>query len=332
MPRGGKRKSEPPKVTVIVPVRNEEKKISRCLEALMSQSLKPCEIIVVDGNSTDRTVEMAQKFPVKVLFENIGTRAGANNIGIESAKGDFISFTDADCIPDRNWLRNLIKEFESGIVGVGGAIKNIGDSPWEASINLAVNSFLGSAQSVQGRVFESKRKVTSISGCNNMYRKKDLARVGGFDNNLPTAEDTEINRRLRKIGDLIYTPDAVIVHNHTRGLKDFTRRSYQYGYGKGKCLIRDLMLIPPLFVPFILILPFLSVWAFFFTILLYFAVLFSFSARICLKKRSYRYFGRIVVVFVFEHVAYTIGIWKGLFALVLKSAQPSKKRVKPVQT
>ena len=165
-----------------------------------------------------------------------------------------------------------------------------------------------------------------------MYRKKDLARVGGFDNNLPTAEDTEINRRLRKIGDLIYTPDAVIVHNHTRGLKDFTRRSYQYGYGKGKCLIRDLMLIPPLFVPFIMILPFLSVWAFFFTILLYFAVLFSFSARICLKKRSYRYFGRIVVVFVFEHVAYTIGIWKGLFAFVLKSAQPSKKRVKPVQT
>ena len=165
-----------------------------------------------------------------------------------------------------------------------------------------------------------------------MYRKEDLKRIGGFDNALPTAEDTEINRRLRKIGDLIYTPDAIIVHNHTRGLKDFTRRSYQYGYGKGKCLIRDLMLIPPLIVPIIFILPFLSLWAFLSMIALYFVVLLSFSAWICVKNKSYRHFGRIVVVFLFEHVAYTIGIWKGLFALVLRSAQPSKKKGKPVQT
>jgi glycosyltransferase involved in cell wall biosynthesis len=332
MPTEVNKKTDSPKITVIVPVRNEAKKISRCLEALLSQSLRPHEIIVVDGHSTDKTVEMAQKYPVKVFFEDIGTRAGANNIGIENAEGDFISFTDADCIPDRNWLRNLIKEFDSGIVGVGGAVKNIGDSPWEASINLAVNSFLGSAQSVQGRVFESRRKVTSISGCNSMYRKEALAQVGGFDNSLPTAEDTELNRRLRKIGDLIYTPDAFIVHNHTRGLKDFAKRTYQYGYGKGKCLIRDLQLIPPLAVPFILILPFFSIWAFFLMILLYSAILFAYSARICRRSGSFRYFGRIVVVFVVEHVTYTVGMWKGLFAFALNSVQSSRKRVKSVQT
>lgn len=321
--------TEPAKITVIVPVRNEAMKIGRCLEALLAQSLPPREIIVVDGHSTDKTVEVAGRYPVRVLYEDIGTRAGANKIGIMNAQGDYIAFTDADCIPDRNWLRNLMKEFEGDVVGVGGAIHNVANSAWEESINLAMESFLGSAQSVQGRVFKTKRTVSSISGCNSVYKKEALMRVGGFDEGLPTAEDTELNRRLREIGPLIYTPDAIISHNHTRGLREFTKRTYQYGYGKGKCLIRDLQLIPPIALVAILFLPLISVWAFLFMMVLYFSVLIGYTSIICWRARNHKHFGRILVTFVAEHVAYTLGIWKGLFSWALNSVRSSKRSARP---
>ena len=62
------------KISVIIPVRNEAKRIERCLEAVFSQSLKPHEVIVVDGRSTDKTVEKASQFPVKGMPSCIKVR------------------------------------------------------------------------------------------------------------------------------------------------------------------------------------------------------------------------------------------------------------------
>jgi glycosyltransferase involved in cell wall biosynthesis len=75
-------------ISVIIPVKNEESKIETCLKAVFSQTLKPCEVIVVDGHSTDKTVENALKFPVQLYYEEYPTRAGANNVGIAKARGD----------------------------------------------------------------------------------------------------------------------------------------------------------------------------------------------------------------------------------------------------
>ena len=106
------------KISVILPVKNEEKKIERCLEAVFSQTIKPFEVIVVDGHSTDKTVENARKFPVRIFYEDYHTRAGACQVGVENARGEFVAFTDADCIPERNWLESLVKEFDKRIIGV----------------------------------------------------------------------------------------------------------------------------------------------------------------------------------------------------------------------
>ena len=324
--------AEPSKVTVVVPVKNEAKKLGQCLEALSAQSHEPAEIIVVDGHSTDGTVEIAKKFPVKVLYEDIGTRAGANQVAIEQAMGDYVAFTDADCIPDKDWLRNLLQGFGEDVVGVGGVIINIGENPWEESINAAMDSFLGSAQSVQGRVYKTKKRVGSISGCNSIYKKRALTRVGGFDIGLPTAEDTELNRRLRGIGDLVFTPDAIIVHNHTRGLKEFAKRTYQYGYGKGKCLITDLQLIPPVAAAVVLFLPLVSIWAFMLMMFLYLVILFVSTLRVCWKSKRFGYFHYIITVYVAEHIAYTVGLWKGLFSYALNRLRQSKKTATSTQT
>lgn len=74
----------------------------------------------MDGHSTDKTGGNARQFPVKIVYDDYRTRAGACKIGVESAKGDFVAFTDADCITEKSWLVNLIEVFNERYIGVGG--------------------------------------------------------------------------------------------------------------------------------------------------------------------------------------------------------------------
>ena len=297
------------KVTVIIPVKNEEEKIERCLEAVYNQTLKPFEVIVVDGYSADNTVENARQFPVMIIYEDYGTVGGARQVGVENAEAEYIAFTDADCIPERNWLENLVMGFGDGIVGVGGGTRNIGKGLWENSIALALDSFLGSANSVQDRVFKEKQFVKSISGCNSMYRKEDLIKVGGFDVCLSINEETELNRRLTKLGKLLYTPNAIVLHNQNRNLRDFTKRNYLFGYGRGKNRLWDLQIIPPIIGLITLVLLFVSVKAFLFLILLYVFILLCFDFKIFMKVRKVQYLVSIPIVFIIEHISYTAGFW-----------------------
>lgn len=304
--------SEVPKISIVIPVLNEEDKIVSCLNAVFDQTVRPLEVIVVDGHSKDITVENAKKFPVKVFYEDHHTRAGACQIGVENAIGEFIAFTDADCMPQKDWLENLIREFNASIVGVGGGIKNLGSGLWEKSINLAMETFLGSANSVQGRFFNDKRFVKSISGCNSIYRKKDIMEVGGFDVNLSTAEDTELNNKLLRIGKLLYTPGAVILHNHNRGLIKFAKRMYQYGYGRGKSRLWDLQVLPPLFFFFLIISLVLTPWIFIGMLGIYAIILASMGIKFMIQERSFKYLISMPTVYIIEHGLYMIGFWMGL--------------------
>lgn len=308
-------------ISVIIPVRNEEEKIEHCLEAVFNQTKKPYEVLVVDGHSTDKTVENAMKFPVKLFYEEYHTRAGACQVGIKNAEADFVAFTDADCIPENTWLACLITEFNNGIVGVGGRVENMGEQLWENSINLIMDTFLGSAHSVQGRSFNDKRSVKSISGCNSMYRKQAILEAGGFDTALSTAEDTELNKRLSKLGTLLYTPAAVIRHNHKRGLKDFAKRMYQYGYGRAKGRLWDLQAIPPLILFVLLLSLIFTRWIFLGMVGLYILMLIVMGVKISLKNGSMVYIISIPIIYVTEHWLYAMGFFMGL--LDIKRAQIS---------
>ena len=303
-------------ISVIIPVKNEEKKIERCLEAVYNQTLKPFEVIVVDGHSADKTVENARQFPVKIIYEDYGTVGGARQVGVANAEAEYIAFTDADCIPERNWLENLVMGFDEGIVGVGGGTRNVGKGLWENSIALALDTFLGSANSVQDRVFKERRFVRSISGCNSMYRKEDLIKVGGFDECLSINEETELNRRLAKLGMLLYTPDAIVLHNQNRGAKDFAKRNYLFGYSRGKNKLWDLQVIPPIIGLVTLVLLFVSQKAFLFMIFLYAFVLFCFDLKIFMKAKKVQYLVSIPIVFIMQHVSYATGFWIGAMKML----------------
>jgi len=306
--------SNEPKITVVVPAKNEEEKIEKCLSAIFNQTLQPFEVIVVDGHSTDRTEEIARKFPVRIFYDDYGSIGSARQVGIDNAKGEYVAFTDADCIPEKTWLENLSKELNSGIVGVGGGTKNIGEGLWKKSISLALDSFLGSANSVQDRVFKEKRFVRSLSGCNCMYRRSDIMKVGGFNIKLSINEDTEMGEKLRKFGKLLYIPNAIVLHNQNRSFKDFVRRMYKFGYGRAKNRIWDLQCIPPVIALFVFLSLVISPTFFFFMISLYALVLLYFNFKIFLNSKKAIYLISVPIVFIVQHLAYTLGFWRGIIS------------------
>ncbi len=301
-----------PQISVVVPAKNEGSNINKCLRAIFSQTIGPSEVIIVDGHSEDNTIDTARKFPVRIVYEDYGTRGGARQVGVENAAGEYLAFTDADCVPERDWLKNLAKEFDKGIVGVGGGMKNTGEGLWQESVALTLDSFLGSANSVQDRVLGKKKFVKSISGSNSMYRKKDLADIGGFDISLSINEETEMNRRLAKIGKLLYTPDAKVLHEQGRGLAAFAKRMFHFGFGRGKNRLWDMQCLPPLVAPFILLSLAFTPWISMIAISLYIVLIMAMGLNFTMKQGDIRLLGSVPIVYALEHVSYTTGFWIGL--------------------
>ncbi|HVA96962.1 MAG TPA: glycosyltransferase family A protein [Candidatus Acidoferrales bacterium] len=109
------------KVSVVIPVHNEEKYIGRCLDSLMKQNIKPEEIIIVDNNSTDSSVEIAKKYPVRIISEKQQGITPARNRGFNEARFDIIARTDADTILPINWIKRIKNAFaDEQLVGISG--------------------------------------------------------------------------------------------------------------------------------------------------------------------------------------------------------------------
>ncbi|QSZ67894.1 glycosyltransferase [Methanofollis aquaemaris] len=301
-----------PKISVIVPAKNAGTQLQPCLDALFNQSIPVYEVILVDGNSTDDTVEIAGQYPLRIISEDYGTVGGARQAGFEEASGDYVAYTDADCRPLPDWLEHLSPELRRGVAGVGGGVRNIGSGIWEESIALALDTFLGSANSVQDRLIPYKKKVSSISGCNCMYRRLDLLEVGGFDVGLPVNEDTELNRRIRRLGDLVYTPDALVLHEQKRGLGDFARRMHFFGYGRGRNRLWDLQVAPPVLGLFVIFTYFSFFEVFLLLLLIYFGLIILFDLAIFVRTRRPAYLLSVPVVYLVEHLSYMLGFWHGL--------------------
>lgn len=102
------------KVSAIIPAFNEEKEISDCLQSLKEQTWKDLEIIVVDDGSTDKTREIVQQFPVKLLQQSHFGPGKARNLGAKEAKGEILIFVDADMTFDKKFVEKLIKPIIKG--------------------------------------------------------------------------------------------------------------------------------------------------------------------------------------------------------------------------
>ena len=114
---------KPLTLTIVIPAYNEERHLAECLDAIARQTVKPDEVIVVDNNSTDRTAEIARKYPfVKVLHESKQGFTPPRNRGFNAATGDIIGRINADAILVSNWVEHIKADFaaDEKLGGVSG--------------------------------------------------------------------------------------------------------------------------------------------------------------------------------------------------------------------
>jgi len=132
------------KISVVVIAHNEEKNIEKCLKSLMNQTVKADEIILVAHNCTDKTVEIASRFPITIKIFNEGKgQAYSRYYGISCAQGDKILCTDGDTIVPKNWVK-LLSELldESKSMMAGTRVKFIGNLFWSFINSFNYFSFL----------------------------------------------------------------------------------------------------------------------------------------------------------------------------------------------
>lgn len=101
-------------VSIVIPTFNEATRIEACLQSVAKQIVQPLEVIVVDNNSTDNTVELAQRFPfVRVVHEPQQGRVYARDAGFDAAQGDIIGRIDADTILWPGWTSHVLRYFST---------------------------------------------------------------------------------------------------------------------------------------------------------------------------------------------------------------------------
>ncbi|MEK7504498.1 MAG: glycosyltransferase [Patescibacteria group bacterium] len=163
------------KVSIIIPVLNEEKTIKPLLDVLKKSR---AEIIVVDGGSTDNTLKLCKG--VKVIKGKYN-RSEARNIGVAKASGKIIVFTDAGCIPEKNWLEELLK-VKADVVA--GYYKGLPQNIFEKCLVPYV------------LVMPDKLDENFLPSTRSMAIKKDIfIKFGGFNSKLDTSEDFEFANR-----------------------------------------------------------------------------------------------------------------------------------------
>lgn len=203
-----------PLISVIVPAYNEEKYLSACLSALMKQkNAPPFEIIVVDNNSTDKTRIIAKQFSTKVLIQKIAGRAYARQMGADYASSNILAFTEADCIPHRNWLYKIHKFYitHPHHVGITGIFFYQNTSK---IFKTLAPSFIYFTNTLT-RVF---RKNNTFRGTNFSVKKNILKQAGGFDQTKVPFDDVECGYRVGKLGKIAFIP-TMIVETSDRRIK-----------------------------------------------------------------------------------------------------------------
>jgi GT2 family glycosyltransferase len=320
-----------PIVTVVVAVRNEEANIEKCLNSILSSNLPrdEFEIIVVDGESLDSTVETAKKFPVRLLGNPKRSASAGRNIGFGGARSDLVAFTDGDCEVERNWLPRLVQAIqsaESRVAGAGGPLYTpLNSGKLEKMVGLAQATFLGSGMSVQGFVFNAPRFVESISNSNALYRKGVLIGVGGFDERFGKGQDAELNYRLKKDGEslFLYVPDAIVFHHRRKTARGIWIQYFEYGMGMAH-VTRKHRRIPRWFAP----LPTLSLVAFasicgltiahssllpltLVVLGVYVAALFGTVVESLMRSQTWMSVGCLAIL-PLQHISYAVGYFVGL--------------------
>ena len=227
---------EEKKISVIIPTLNAEKYISKLVEKLNNQTVKPSEIVIVDSESNDKTVEICKKYDnVRVIvikrkdFDHGKTR----DMALKTCKSDFILFMTQDAVPNNElYIENLLKPFDDENVAIasGRHIAREDASP----IEKLVREYNYPAQSCvrsKSDIAEHGIKTYFFSDVCSAYRRDIYEKLGGFEYPLKTSEDMFFAAKVINNGyKAAYAADAEVIHSHNFTLKEQYKRNYILGY------------------------------------------------------------------------------------------------------
>lgn len=220
-----------PTVSIIIPVYNGMSTIRLCLDAVtrLNYPRDRYEVIVVDNNSMDGTPDVVKQYPVHLVYEReIQGPHAATNTGVRISSGEILAFTDSDCVPDKEWLHELVKPFrDEQVVCAGGRLEAY-------QPQSRVERFIDQMKPLKNGVQLTPCFPMAFITANAAFRHADFINVGMFNSNMYTGAEVDLSYRIQfesgKCG--IYVPEALVLHKFSPKIRALARHCYIYGYGE----------------------------------------------------------------------------------------------------
>jgi succinoglycan biosynthesis protein ExoA len=230
---------ELPQVSVVMPVRNEERYIERSLGSVLAQDYPAdrMEILIADGMSDDATreriAEIADGRQVRILDNPQGIVAPGLNALIAEAQGEIVVRVDGHCEIASDYVRRAVEVLtgDEGYAGVGGPIETVGETDVARAVAAGMSSWFG----VGGSAFRvgSARPIVADTVPFPAYPRAVLIEAGPYDEELVRNQDDEYNYRLRGAGKkLLLTPAMQSRYWSRANLRSLWRQYFQYGFWK----------------------------------------------------------------------------------------------------
>lgn len=219
------------KISVVIPTYNRINQLKIAVESVLKQSYPDYEVIVVDDGSTDETHEYLSSIKKDNFIYIKQTHKGpasARNSGIKNAKGEYIAFTDDDCIIPYDWLdkiKNAIVNTQADVIG--GFVQNTAKSLFSALSQYITNFFVAF-------LYKNYKNSSFFTSNNIAYRATSIKKVGCFDERFFIAggEERLLNYKIIFNGGKVFLSENIFIkHHHHQNFQKFLKQFFNYGRG-----------------------------------------------------------------------------------------------------
>ncbi len=216
------------KISVVVCVKNEEARLEECLKSV--QINEPDEIIVVDGDSSDRTAEIARKYTDKVITTHKSNLTRDRQIGLNAAKNEYIAMIDGDHRLRKGDLDSLLNDLIKYNFSIVQSQLN----------SFCSTSWMNKGEEQKWEMFHNIPGPKSMIGvAPAIYRKSIFEKIQFDDKITKTIDDTDFIYRLSLLPDISYgIGNTKIAQLHTEGCSDYIKKFKWYGIGDGEFCIK----------------------------------------------------------------------------------------------